>query len=51
MDPLAAGHGAKSVATIGVTFGVGLAFFYVMRAYRRRQGIDVGLAYREIPIE
>jgi APA family basic amino acid/polyamine antiporter len=51
MDPLAAGHDGKSLATIGVTFGAGLVLFYVMRAYRKRQGIDVGLAYKEIPIE
>jgi amino acid transporter len=34
-----------------IVAAVGLSFFYVMRYYRRRQGTDVDLRYREIPIE
>ena len=32
-------------------FAAGLAFFLGMKAYRRSQGVDVNLAFKEIPIE
>lgn len=50
-DPLAAGHGAKSLGTLMVLFGLGMALFYLMKWVRKRQGIDVNLAFKEIPIE
>ena len=50
-DPLAAGHSAKSLATILGVFMTGLVLFFAMRAYRKSRGIDIDLAYREIPIE
>jgi hypothetical protein len=30
---------------------LGFAFYYVMKLIRRSQGIDVTLAFKEIPIE
>ncbi len=50
-DQLAAGHSIQSIATIVGVFAFGLIFFYGMKFYRRKQGIDIDLAYREIPIE
>jgi hypothetical protein len=32
-------------------FASGLLFFYVMKLYRRSQGVDINLAFKEIPIE
>ena len=50
-DPVAAGHSAKSLIAVGVTFGAGFVFYLVMRTYRSRHGIDISRAYREIPVE
>ncbi len=50
-DPLAAGHDARSLGTIIGVFGLGIVLYYVMRWWRRRKGIDVRLAFKEIPIE
>jgi hypothetical protein len=32
-------------------FVLGLVFYYVMKFIKRSQGIDVTLAFKEIPIE
>lgn len=50
-DPLAAGHDLKSVSTLLALFGLGIALYYIMKRLRKRQGIDVTLAFKEIPIE
>jgi len=50
-DDFAAGHDAGRLAVMGACFLGGLLFFYAMKAYRRSKGIDVDLAFREIPIE
>jgi basic amino acid/polyamine antiporter, APA family len=50
-DPLAAGHDAKSLGTIIGVFGLGIVLYFVMKKLRKRKGIDVGLAFKEIPIE
>jgi len=50
-DPLAAGHSPQSLLTIGSVFGFGFAFFYIMKQRRKRQGIDIALAFKEIPVE
>lgn len=50
-DPNAAGHDPAQVAIVAGVFIIGLVFFYVMKAIRRSQGIDVNLAFKEIPIE
>lgn len=50
-DPNAAGHDPVQVAIVAGVFVIGLVFFYIMKMIRRSQGIDVNLAFKEIPIE
>ena len=45
---------ANSPTSIAMVVGflvVGLALFYVMKYVRKRQGVDVDLTFREIPVE
>lgn len=56
-DPIAAGrmvdfhHTTREFwITVGVAF-FGIVWYAGMKMYRRRQGIDIGLAFRQIPIE
>lgn len=50
-DPNAAGHDPTQVAIVAGVFVLGLVFYYVMKMIRRSQGVDVTLAFKEIPIE
>jgi basic amino acid/polyamine antiporter, APA family len=50
-DPVAAGHQANQVIIVAGVFVIGIVFFFVMQAYRRSQGVDINLAFKEIPIE
>lgn len=50
-DPNAAGHDPTQVMIVAGVFVLGLAFYYVMKLIRRSQGVDVTLAFKEIPIE
>ena len=50
-DPIAAGHETNQLITVGGVFLTGVVFYHVMAAIRRSQGIDVRLAFKEIPIE
>jgi basic amino acid/polyamine antiporter, APA family len=50
-DPNAAGHDPVQVGIVAGVFVLGLVFYYVMKMIRRSQGIDVTLAFKEIPIE
>ena len=50
-DPNAAGHDPTQVAIVVGVFVIGLAFYYIMKMIRASQGIDVTLAFKEIPIE
>ncbi len=50
-DPVAAGHDPKQLAIVGGVFVIGMTFYFVMKAIRRSQGVDVTLAFKEIPIE
>lgn len=50
-DPLAAGHGPNSVGTLAVVFAIGFLLFHVAKGVRRRQGVVLESAYREIPVE
>jgi len=51
LDPTAAGHDPTQVAIVGGVFVIGLVFYFVMKMIRRAQGVDVTLAFKEIPIE
>ena len=50
-DDFAAGHDAGHLLVMAGCFLGGLVFFFAMKAYRRSQGVDVNLAFKEIPIE
>lgn len=50
-DPNAAGHDPTQVAIVAGVFVFGLAFYFIMKMIRKSQGIDVTLAFKEIPIE
>jgi len=56
-DPIAAGpmftlgHLSREFWMVLGIVVFGVAWFLGTRAYRRRQGIDVDLAFRQIPIE
>jgi len=50
-DPNAAGHDPTQVIIVAGVFVLGFVFYYVMKLIRRSQGIDVTLAFKEIPIE
>ncbi len=50
-DPNAAGHEPTQVMIVAGVFVLGLVFYYVMKFIKQSQGIDVTLAFKEIPIE
>lgn len=51
LDANAAGHDPTQVMIVAGVFVLGLAFYYVMKMIRQSQGVDVTLAFKEIPIE
>ncbi|MDH3690245.1 MAG: amino acid permease [Gammaproteobacteria bacterium] len=50
-DPVAAGHDPQQLAIVAGVFVIGFAFYFVMKMLRKSQGVDVTLAFKEIPIE
>lgn len=50
-DPVAAGHDVNQILTLVGVFAIGVGLYLVMKAVRAAQGVDVTLAFREIPIE
>jgi hypothetical protein len=44
-------HPATLFVMIGVVWGLALALFFGSAAWRRRQGVDLRMAYAEIPPE
>lgn len=50
-DPIAAGHDTKSIATILSLIAAGFGVYYYMKYKRKKEGIDIGDAFKEIPIE
>ncbi|MGI8571979.1 MAG: amino acid permease [Solirubrobacteraceae bacterium] len=50
-DDFAAGHNLGRLAIMAACFAFGFIFFHVMRAVRKSQGVDVDLAFKQIPIE
>jgi len=50
-DPVAAGHDPAQLAIVLGVFVAGLVFYFVMKQIRKAQGVDVTLAFKEIPIE
>ena len=51
LDPNAAGHDPTQVMIVAGVFLLGFVFYYVMKFIKKSQGIDVTLAFKEIPIE
>jgi amino acid transporter len=51
LDEIAAGHDPKQLAIVAGVFVIGLVFYFVMKQIRKSQGVDVTLAFKEIPIE
>ena len=47
---VAANTTSNEIAIVGIIVS-GFVYFYAARAYQKRQGIDVDLAYKEVPIE
>lgn len=47
----ALGGRAANVAATFILFFAGLPFYYLVKRYRKTQGIDLGLAYAQIPPE
>jgi amino acid transporter len=50
-DDIAAGHKPDQLALVFGLFVIGIIFFFIMKVYRKTQGVDVNLAFKEIPIE
>jgi amino acid transporter len=50
-DENAAGHAPDQLLIVGGVFVIGVVFYFGMKMIRKAQGIDVTLAFKEIPIE
>ncbi len=50
-DANAAGHAPDQLRIVGGVFVIGVVFYFGMKMIRKAQGIDVTLAFKEIPIE
>jgi APA family basic amino acid/polyamine antiporter len=50
-DSFAAGHDPQRLTIMAVTFIGGLVLFWVARQVRKSRGVNIDLAFREIPIE
>lgn len=51
IDSTAGANTPVNVSLVSGLLILGLIYFYLVRYYRKRQGIDIDLAYKEIPIE
>ena len=50
-DPISAGHDPVQLLLVFGIFVIGIVFYFVMKGIRKSQGVDVTLAFKEIPIE
>jgi APA family basic amino acid/polyamine antiporter len=50
-DDFAAGHGRKALETVIGWFVAGMVIFFVMRQKRKSEGVDLDMAFKEIPVE
>jgi basic amino acid/polyamine antiporter, APA family len=50
-DEIAAGHTRRSMTVLIGWFVGGFVIYFLMKLYRRSQGVDVDLAFKEIPVE
>jgi amino acid transporter len=50
-DAFAAGHSWHSLSILLGWFAGGFVIYWIMKLYRARHGVDVDLAFKEIPVE
>jgi amino acid transporter len=50
-DSFAAGHSWHSLSILLGWFAAGFVIYWVMKLYRSRQGVNVDLAFKDIPVE
>lgn len=50
-DAFAAGHSWHSLSILLGWFAGGFVVYYIMKLYRSRQGVNVDLAFKDIPVE
>jgi APA family basic amino acid/polyamine antiporter len=50
-DSFAAGHAQHSLTILGGWWGGAFVIYWIMWFIRRRQGVNVDLAFKEIPVE
>jgi amino acid transporter len=50
-DSFAAGHSWHSLSILLGWFAAGFVIYYVMKLYRARHGVNVDLAFKDIPVE
>jgi hypothetical protein len=50
-DSFAAGHSWHSLSILLGWFAAGFVIYWIMKLYRARQGVNVDLAFRDIPVE
>ena len=50
-DNFAAGHQPIPVTIVAAAFVLGLVLYFIAKQVRRRQGINIDLAFKQIPIE
>ena len=51
IDPVAAGHDPVQLSIVAAVIIAGLLFYFIMKAIRRSQGVDITQAFKEIPVE
>jgi len=51
VDPHAGVNSKSGLITSAVVFVIGIVWFFAVRLIRKRQGVDLDLRMKEIPIE
>jgi APA family basic amino acid/polyamine antiporter len=51
VDPVVSGFSVGSLIVVLVTYLIGIASYYGVKRYRKSQGVDISLAFSEIPPE
>lgn len=50
-NPSYGGGSLVSIGLIGAVFVAGIIYYFTIRAYKKRKGVDIDLAFKEIPPE
>ena len=51
VNPSVSGATSIGISIVILTYVVGIVLYYVARGYRKRQGIDLGMVFKDIPPE